>query len=96
MVPVVAPVIEEVFEEFDADDALLEDEESEEKLAKERAKVRRRELVFDEDLGEVVAKRRRKAGRRRAEWEEFEGLDVDDLEDFDEIDDFDALDEDEE
>jgi N utilization substance protein A len=57
------------------------DEEGEEKTAKDRAKRRRRQLVFDEDLGEVVAKRRRKASRSRSNWEDFDDLDeIDELE----------------
>jgi hypothetical protein len=68
-------------------DLLPGDDETDEKLAKEKAKSRRRQLVFDEDLGEVVVKRRRKASRRRGEWEDFEGLD--DLDTLDEVGTFD-------
>lgn len=85
-------VAEQVVEPFSEElvDLYPVDDEAEEKLAKEKAKRRRRQLVFDEDLGEVVVKRRRKASRRRAEWEDFEGLD-----DLDTLDEFDVYEEEE-
>jgi len=88
-VPAVAEQAVEPFSE-ELVDLYPADEEADEKLAKEKAKRRRRQLVFDEDLGEVVVKRRRKASRRRAEWEDFEGLD-----DLDTLDEFEVYDEEE-
>ena len=46
-----------------------------EEAKREKAKQRRRQLVFDEDLGRMVSKRRRKASRARGKWDEFEGED---------------------
>jgi N utilization substance protein A len=45
----------------------------------ERDRFRGKELVFDEQLGRVVTKKKRKSGRRRPQWEEFEGLEEEDL-----------------
>jgi hypothetical protein len=42
-----------------------------EEAKREKAKQRRRQLVFDEDLGRMVSKRRRKPGRARGAWGEF-------------------------
>lgn len=44
-----------------------------EEAKREKAKQRRRQLVFDEDLGRMVSKRRRKPGRVRGKWDEFDG-----------------------
>lgn len=56
-------------------DELYEDEVDEE-LARERARQRRRQLVFDEDAGRLITKRRRKGSRKRErwmeQWEEYE------------------------
>lgn len=71
--------VEEEFEEAVLGEELYDEDEDDDELAKERAKRRRRQLVFNEDLGEVVARRRRKASRRRENWEDLEGLDVDDV-----------------
>ena len=45
----------------------------------ERAKFRGKELVFDEQLGRVVTKRKRKSGRSRPQWEDYEGMETDDV-----------------
>ncbi len=67
----------------DVDFADLEEEYAEDmteeqraELDRERAKQRRRELVYDEDLGRVVVKRRRKRGRDRdlLDWNDEEEL----------------------
>jgi len=42
-----------------------------EEARREKARQRRRQLVFDEDAGRVVAKRRRKASRTRGNWDEL-------------------------
>jgi N utilization substance protein A len=42
-----------------------------EEVKREKAKQRRRQLVFDEDLGRMVSKRRRKPGRTRGTWDDF-------------------------
>jgi N utilization substance protein A len=54
-----------------------EDEEEEDEESVEQRKGR--QLVFDEDAGRVVTKRKRKGGRRRADWEDFEDMDIDEL-----------------
>ena len=53
------------------DDNEFLDGSDEDPREKEKAKLKRRQLVFDEDRGEVVAKRRRKGSRKRDDWEEF-------------------------
>jgi N utilization substance protein A len=53
------------------------DEVSEEE--EEKSSYRGKELVFDEQLGRVVTKRKRKSGRRRPRWEDYEGMDTDDV-----------------
>jgi len=45
----------------------------------QRDKYKGKELVFDEQLGQVVTKRKRKSGRRRPQWEDFEGMEADDV-----------------
>ncbi|MGB3713771.1 MAG: transcription termination factor NusA [Candidatus Promineifilaceae bacterium] len=45
----------------------------------ERDKSRGKELVFDEQLGRVVTKKKRKSGRRRPQWEDYEGLETDEV-----------------
>ena len=45
----------------------------------ERAKFRGKELVFDEQLGRVVTKHKRKSGRSRPQWEDYEGMETDDV-----------------
>ncbi len=42
-----------------------------ERLRRQRAKQRRRQLIYDEELGEVISKRRRKPGRKRGDWEDY-------------------------
>ncbi len=42
-------------------------------------KMRGKELVFDEQLGRVVTKRKRKLGRRRPQWEDYEGMETDEV-----------------
>jgi N utilization substance protein A len=42
-------------------------------------KSRGKELVFDEQLGRVIIKRKRKSGRRRPQWEEYEGMETDEV-----------------
>lgn len=58
--------VPDVADVIDDEDVDLEDLNEEE--ARERAKERRRQLVFDEKAGRVVAKRRRKGGRLREQW----------------------------
>ncbi len=64
------------FEPVYVPDEELDFDELDEEEARERAKQRRRQLVFDETAGRVVVKRRRKGGRRREkwvdQWEEYE------------------------
>jgi transcription termination/antitermination protein NusA len=43
----------------------------EKEQAKQKARRKKRRLVFDEELGEVVAERRRKPSRRKSEWEDY-------------------------
>ncbi len=45
----------------------------------QRDKYKGKELVFDEQLGQVVTKIKRKSGRRRPQWEDFEGMEADDV-----------------
>jgi N utilization substance protein A len=45
----------------------------------ERAKFRGKELVFDEQLGRVVTKHKRKSGRSRPQWEDYEGMETDEV-----------------
>jgi N utilization substance protein A len=54
----------------------LYEEDIDEETARERARQRRRQLVYDEDAGRVISKRRRKGSRKREkwmeQWEEYE------------------------
>jgi N utilization substance protein A len=45
----------------------------------ERDKTRGKELVFDEKVGRVVTKHKRKLGRRRPQWEDYEGMETDEV-----------------
>jgi len=49
------------------------------KEEEEKASSKGKELVFDEQLGRVVAKKKRKSGRRRPQWEEYEGMETDEV-----------------
>jgi N utilization substance protein A len=53
--------------------------ESTESTEEEGDKSRGKELVFDEQLGRVITKRKRKSGRRRPQWEEYEGMETDEV-----------------
>lgn len=47
-----------------------------EEARREKARQRRRQLVFDESAGRVVAKRRHKASRTKGKWDELSSEDV--------------------
>ena len=65
--------LEATGEEFADEDLPFEFEgmtkAEEEEARREKARERRRQLVFDENLGRVVTKRRRKASRSKDTWE---------------------------
>jgi N utilization substance protein A len=47
--------------------------------AEDKDRTKSTELVFDEQQGRVVAKRKRKSGRRRPQWEDYEGMEADEV-----------------
>ena len=49
----------------------IDGDEKDDELDEQRAKRKKRSLVYDEKLGKVVARRKRKPGRRREEWEDY-------------------------
>ncbi len=53
--------------------------EAESEEEDEKGKYKGKELVFDEQLGRVVTKHKRKSGRRRPQWEDYEGMETDEV-----------------
>jgi vacuolar-type H+-ATPase subunit I/STV1 len=47
--------------------------------AEDKDRTKSTELVFDEQQGRVVAKRKRKSGRLRPQWEDYEGMEADEV-----------------
>jgi hypothetical protein len=59
------PTIFRIVDAWDGEEEELPEE-------KQRAKKKRKRLVYDEELGEVVARRKRKPGRQREDWEDYD------------------------
>jgi N utilization substance protein A len=69
IVPGTEKTFAQAWEEFEAEEDIIEGETPEEALKRKADRRKRQTLVFDEKLGKVVAKRKRKGGRARG-WED--------------------------
>jgi N utilization substance protein A len=48
-------------------------------VEEDKVRTKSTELVFDEQQGRVVAKHKRKSGRLRPQWEDYEGMEADEV-----------------